>query len=128
MLELALFAPWVFMLFIGAFDWGFYNYALISQQAATRSAALHARTALAEASNSDAACTIVRNEMKSLPNVANLTSCTALPLIVTAAQIPGPDGVPAAKVSVTYRSLSLVPIPGLLDKQFTITRIVTMRI
>jgi Flp pilus assembly protein TadG len=39
MLEAALLLPWVLFLFVGAFDLGFYNYALISTQNAARVAA-----------------------------------------------------------------------------------------
>jgi Flp pilus assembly protein TadG len=128
MLELALVCPWIFLLFIGALDWGFYAYSLISLQAAARSAMLYTQGTSATAADSDTACSIVRNEMKSLPNVNSLTACGSLPLIVAATSVTGPDSAPAARVSVTYRTPSLIPIPGLLQKQLTITRIVMTRI
>jgi len=128
MLELALIGPWIFLLFIGALDWGFYAYGLISMQAAARSAVLYTRTSTTTATQVDVACDIVRKEMKSLPNVNSLTGCDSLPLIVTATRVTGPDSADAARVTVTYRTPSLIPLPGLLAKQFTITRIVTMRI
>jgi Flp pilus assembly protein TadG len=37
--EFSLMAPWILFLFAGAFDWGFYAYALISVQNAARVAA-----------------------------------------------------------------------------------------
>jgi Flp pilus assembly protein TadG len=124
-LELALIGPWVFFLFIGAFDWGFYAYALISLQSAARSAALYTSTSAATISDSATACSLVLAEMVSLPNVG--TVCGVNP-IVTAASVTGPDLAAATQVSVTYTSIALIPIPGLLRKQFTITRTVKMRL
>ncbi len=131
MLELALLGPGIMMLFIGALDWGFYAYGLISLQAATNSAVRFTRTGTALANNATnvaRACDIVLKEMKSLPNVKDLTGCAALPLTVSATQVAGPDSAPAARVDVTYRTISLIPLPGMLAKQFTVTRSVTMRI
>src|SRR5262249_32014873 len=122
MLELAFLSPWILLLFIGVLDWGFYAYSLISLQAALRSAAVNARLSTGNATDADAACTIVRGEMKNLPNVRSLTSCGATPLTVTASLITGPDSSDAAKVTVIYQTPSLIPIPGMLAKQFTITR------
>ena len=128
MLEMALLSPWVLMLFIGALDWGFYAYGLISMQAAARSAALYTRTSLTAAVDTAGACDIVRGEMKNVPNVSGLTGCSGTPLNVTASLVTGPDGANAAQVTVTYQSVSMIPLPGMLTKQFTITRSVTMRI
>lgn len=128
MMELALLSPWVFFLFIGALDWGFYSYALISLQSATRSAALYASTSSTTAIDSDTACNIALAEMKSLPNIGTaVTSCGSNP-VVTSASVTGPDGAAAAQVTVRYQSITMIPIPGLLKKQFTITRVVTMRL
>ena len=53
-------------------------------------------------------------------------------VFVSAVQINGliPSNVPVgnAQVAVTYTTPSLIPIPGLLAKQFTITRVVTMKL
>ena len=131
-LELALISPWFFLLAIGALDWGFYGYALISLQAATRSAVLYtstnSTTAASNGTNQDAVCSIVLGELRSLPNIGtSTTSCSNNP-VVTMTPITGPDGASASQVSVRYQSISLIPIPGLLAKQFTITRIGKMRI
>ena len=123
MLELALMGPWIFFLFIGALDWGIYAYGLISMEAAARSACLYARGNIADTTG---ICNIVLGEMSSLPNVSSLTTCSGV-LTVSATQIVGPDSANAAQVTVTYQSPSLIPIPGLLQKQFTINRTVTMR-
>ena len=128
MLELALLSPWVLLLFIGVLDWGFYSYSLITLEAAVRSATVNARLSTTNAVDSAAACTIVLGEMKSLPNVKTLSSCGGTPLTVTASMVTGPDSSDAAQVSVTYQTPSLITLPGMLGKQFTITRVVTMRI
>jgi len=124
-LEMALLAPWVFFLFIGALDWGFYSYALISLQAAARTAALYTSTNVVTSTDSATACTLVLGEMANVPNAGS--DCSANPL-VTATSVTGLDGQPASQVAVTFQSLAMIPIPGLLAKQFTITRVVRMRI
>ena len=124
-LEMALLAPWIFFLFIGAFDWGFYSYSLITMQAAARTAALYTSSSTANASDATTACTLVLGEMANLPNVG--TDCTSNPT-VSASLVTGIDSANAAQVSVTYQSVSLIPIPGLLAKQFNITRVVRMKI
>lgn len=127
-IELVLISPWIFVLFIGALDWGFYASALISIQAATRSAALYASSSSSLAGNSDVACQMVLNEIRKLPNIGDsTTTCGANP-VVTAQQVTGPDGAAATTVSVQYQSITLIPLPGLLAKQFIVTRSVTMRV
>ena len=64
--EVALMAPWIFFLFVGIFDFGFYSYAAICTQSAARAVALAAaQSATATVSTCDAAL----GEMKMLPNV-----------------------------------------------------------
>ena len=128
MLEMALLSPWIFFLSIGTLDWGFYGYALISLQSATRSAVLYTSTSAATATDLNKACTIVLGELRKLPNIGtSVTGCTSNPL-VTATAITGPDSANAAQVSIRYQSVSLIPIPGILAKQFTITRTAKMRL
>jgi Flp pilus assembly protein TadG len=127
-LELALLSPWVFLLFIGALDWGFYGYSLISLQAATRSAILYTSTSSTTATNSTMACTIVLGELRKLSNIGTSTTTCGTNPVVTATSITGPDSAAAAQISVQYQTPALIPIPGLLAKQFTITRIAKMRI
>jgi Flp pilus assembly protein TadG len=128
MMELVLFAPWIFMLSIGALDWGFYSSALISLQAGVRSAALYTSQGPSTAADSDTACTIVLGEMRKLPNIGSAATCPTTNPAVTATSYTGPDGQPATRVSVSYQSISLIPIPGLLAQQFTITRTLSMRV
>jgi Flp pilus assembly protein TadG len=131
MMELVLIAPWIFLLFIGALDWGFYASALVSLQAAARSAALYTSGGTAVAADQTNACIIVLKEIRKLPNIGtSVTTCDSNP-IVTATSLTGgasPDGSLATQVSITYQSISLIPIPGLLAKQFTVTRTVKMRV
>lgn len=124
MLELAMLSPWIVLLFIGAFDWGFYSYALISVQAAARSAALYTSGGSSTASDTSTACNIVVGELNNLRNVTS--SCTNP--TVSASAVTGPDTQPASQVTVVYTTGSMIPIPGLLAKQFTIRRTVTMRL
>ena len=137
MVEVALLAPWIFFLFIGVLDFGFYSYALICTQNAARSAAL--ANASQGGANSTSACTIVMNEMNSLPNRSLLTSCIVgtcpsttgsvtktQPLAVTACAVAGPDGGQAVHVIVSYFSIPMIPIPGVLTGQLTMTRTVEM--
>jgi Flp pilus assembly protein TadG len=129
MLELALFAPWIFFLFVGALDWGFLASSLISLEAGTRTAALYTSTSATTAADSTTACTLVIKEMYRVPNIGNAVStCGGTPLTVTASFITGPDSAYASKVSVTYRTIRLIPIPGILRNQYDITRTVTMRL
>ena len=131
MVEMALLAPWVFLLFIGALDWGFYAYALICLQDAARSAALYTSSSHGTAADNSTACTIALGELQKLPNIGTSTTvCTTNP-IVTATQITGsdsPDSNDASKVVVTYQTIQLIPLPGLLSNQYTITRVVKMRL
>jgi Flp pilus assembly protein TadG len=127
-MEMALLMPWVFLLFIGALDWGFYAYSLISMQAAIRTAVLYTSTSTATSTSLTGACPLVVAEMQNLPNIGTASNdCSVNPLVTVSAG-PGPDLQPAAQVSVKYQSISLIPIPGLLKKQFTITRTGKMRI
>jgi len=130
MLEMAFYLPWIFFFFIGAVDWGFFAYALVSVENAARVAAEYTSQSSTTAADSSGACTVVINELKNLPNIgSSVTTCGgSSPVSVTASQVTGPDAGTASQVSVTYSSVNLVPIPGLLQKAFTWTRSVTVRL
>jgi len=129
MLEMALMAPWIFFLFAGALDCGYYSYALISMESAARIAALYTSTNTSTATDATTACGYVLQEMSSLPNVgSSMTSCSADPVTVTAELQNGSDGTTASLVSVRYQSVALIPIPGLLSGRYTWTRSVKMRL
>jgi len=154
--EMALLAPWVFFLFVGVFDLGFYAYGIICTQNAARAAATQTASSVGVQSAS-IACTAAWNELRGMPNVAGLTQdCSQLPVVVTqrtlcdrtkvqpstlaASCISGsqcadcgssadPNSHSASsQVSVQYQSIPLVPIPGILTGRLTITRIMEMRI
>ena len=126
--EVALMAPWVFFLFIGLFDFGFYAYSVMTVANAARVAALHTSSDPAAAADSQGACNLALLELDSMLNKTSFgTSCTALPLIVTATSLVGPDGAAASRVTVQYQTVQLIPIPGLAG-QFTFSRSVTMRV
>jgi Flp pilus assembly protein TadG len=134
-LEVALLSPWIFFLFIGALDWGFYSYALISTQSAARVAALYTSSSESTAADAATACSYVLDELRSLPNVgASLNSCSNWPVMVTVQRLDqnsnpqSSDRAPASRVTVRYRTVPLIPIPGLLPGQVTITQTAEMRL
>lgn len=129
MLEVSMMLPLVAFLFMGAFDMGYYAYALISLQDAVRVAALYTSTSAATATDSATACTQVINELKTLPNIgSSVVSCSGTPLTVSAQLVTGAGTTNASLVSVTYQSSYLFSIPGVLADQFTWTRTAKMPI
>jgi Flp pilus assembly protein TadG len=125
-LEMALILPWYIFLFVGAFDWGYYSHALISVQSAVRVAGLYAASQSSVPSVS-AVCPYVRNELKIVANVTDSLTCTASPVVLSVTSVTGADGNPAYKVSLTYTTVQLIAIPGLLTNQATFTRTLQMR-
>ena len=127
MVESCLLFPWFVLLFVGALDAGFDLYALIGVQSAARIAVLYTATSATD-TNSSTACALVLQELNYMPNIyGKVTTCSATPLTVT---LTGPTadqyGYNYSKVSVTYQTVSLIPIPGVLAAQFTITRTAQM--
>lgn len=128
--EIALMAPWIFFLFIGVLDFGFYSYAAIATQNAARIGAMYTSSSSTLAADAAGACTYVLEELRWLPNVRSaVTACTALPVLVTAQLVsPGVDGADASRVAVTYQTIPMVPIPGVVTGRLTLTRVAEMRI
>ncbi len=127
--ELTLLLPWFLFLFVGAIDLGFYGYALTSLQSAARVAALYSSTTSATSTDGATACFYAIEELKSNINMSGVTTCGgASPVAVTATQISTVDGSPAAQVVVTYTTPQLFAFPGVISGQFTISRVVRMRI
>lgn len=135
-MEVALLAPWIFFLFAGVFDFGFYSYALIATQNAARGAVLYTSSQPDSAEDDETACILALGELSALPNTRSLappcpTAASSIsdsfPVAVDAERITGPDGEPSSRVSVTYRTIPLIPIPGLTGRM-TFTRTVEMRI
>lgn len=124
-MEFALFLPYLFFTFVGAFDWGNYSWALMKAEGAARIAALYTSSGSSTASDSGGACTYALGEFADAPNMVGKSNCTG-PLTVTASLVTGPDGNNASQVTVSYQTVPLIGIPGLLPGQMTISRTVTM--
>jgi len=126
---MALLMPWFVFLFVGAFDWGFYAHALISTESAARVAALATSARTGTAADQTLACNYAYRELKIISNVtASSSTCSALPVIVTATSQSDPNGKTYSQVSVTYQTQNLIPIPGALKSQATFSRVVKMRL
>jgi Flp pilus assembly protein TadG len=128
--EFALLFPMIFFLVIGTFDVGYLINALMTVENAARIAALDtsASSGISTSSSiaSAIACGDVLKELAQLPNHGQLpSSCNASPLQVTATATSGPDGNPASKLTVTYQTIQLIPIPG-VPGNLSITRVVEM--
>jgi Flp pilus assembly protein TadG len=126
-IEIAMLSPWIFFLFAGIVDMGFYAYALISTENAARVAVVYTSTSSTVAADSTGACTYALAELNSMSNVRGVSTCNSLPVQVTASQVTGADGQPASSVSVTYQTITMIPIPGLTG-QLTVTRTAQMRL
>lgn len=136
MIEISLLAPWIFLLFAGVFDFGFYAYALVATQNAARVAALYTASDRDAAGDDTTACYYALSELKSLPNAKTLAPpcptspgaiTDAFPVAVNAERIVGVDGELASQVTVTYRTVPLIPLPWMTGR-LTITRTVEIRI
>lgn len=127
--EFSLMMPWFVFLFVGTLDFGFYSHALIATQNAARIGALYTAQCNGTLADQATACRLVRTEMASLPNARDFGGgCASSPLVVTAEQITDADGLPAGRVRVTYQTIPLIPIPGLVPGQVTITRTAEVRV
>ena len=126
--------PWLVLLWIGIFDFGYYAYTSIAVQSATRVAVLETSKKAPASISSQIACDHVKLELDAMPNKGQFNAaCTALPLIVTATQVasvdtpPGaPTPIPASRVTVTYQTVQLFPLPWLMGRM-TMTRQAEMR-
>ena len=131
LIEFCLIFPWYIFLFIGIFDFGFFIYSLMATESAARVAAIYCSASSSAASDATTACGYALDQLRGMPNVgSSLSTCGGSPLTVTSALVSGaasPDGLNAAKVTVTYVTPQLIPIPGVLPGQLTITRTVVMR-
>ena len=128
-IELTFMMPWLLFLFVGVFDVGFYCYALIATQNAARAVAVHNSISKTAASDPDGSgCQIAVFELKTAAYGRTMTSCGALPLQVTSTLMKDSNGNDMANVVVTYQSAVLIPIPGLLPGQQTITRTAQMMV
>lgn len=120
-------APWIFFLFMGTLDFGFYASAIIATENAARVAVMQTSQDTLTQTNNTLACQFALSELNVLPNTRSLNSCGALPVTVTTAAVVDADGFKASQVSVTYQTISMIPIPGVTG-QLTLTRNAQMRL
>jgi hypothetical protein len=125
--EVALLAPWIFFLFVGVLDLGFWCYSMISLENGVRAAGLYAAVHPLPNSPSSADLTSLQTQLQvaacaemfhviNIPaGCANIAVSTPVP--VTNA-FPTPNHV---RFTVTAPMPVMVPIPGLL-KASNITR------
>ncbi|MEQ1885489.1 MAG: TadE family protein [Bryobacteraceae bacterium] len=139
--EAALISMWMLFTFIGVLDVGFYMYAAIATQNAARAAALatSADPTLGSAQYQILACAAAKAELDRVPNyTAFASACDSLPLTVTQvtkAKAACPDydaanpaaGEACSQVTVTYQTIQLFPIPGVLPGKITLSRVASMR-
>lgn len=134
MVEFCFLLPWYVFLFAGVFDFGFYSCSLIATANAARVTAYYcaAKDGACTVANSDTTCVnYVVGQLKYLPNVGSaVTTCSAAPITMTIGYATGscPDANPCVTATVAYVTPQLVPIPGLLPGQLTITKAVTLRL
>lgn len=136
MVEVALLAPWIFFLFIGVLDVGFYCYALMAVGNAARVAALQNSVGLGSANDSAGACLAAARELQSLPNMVGKFTCAgsagavsqATPLFAQATLNSTRSPDLSTIVTITYAAMPMIPIPGVLTGQLTIVRTAEMRI
>jgi Flp pilus assembly protein TadG len=136
-IEVALMAPWIFFLFVGIVDFGFYSYAAICTQNAARAVAL---TGADTVTAGVTPCSAALGELRMLPNVGyNPTlTCGALPVVVTVTTLTNATtpacadcslnaAATSVQASVQYQSVPLFVIPGIMTGRLTMTRIAEMR-
>lgn len=132
MVEVALMSPWLFLLFIGVFDFGFYGYAAITTGNAARVAALYTSSdpgrAQVNATNLQYVSELVALEMDSLPNTRSLSPPLSYPpLGVQMAIETETAGEQVSVVTIQYQTVPMFPLPWLTG-QFEITRVARMRV
>lgn len=143
-IEFSLLVPWYIFLFVGAFDYGFFSYSLIATQTAAREGAMYCSASFSSQctdSASSTQCGYALDQLRMMPNVGGgLTTCGTGTTVTSSAPVAvstttplsaanSPDGQANSSVGVTvvYITPNLIPIPGLLPGQLTITRVVKMR-
>lgn len=129
-IEVTLLVPVILLLFAAVVDVGFYTYAAICTENAARVAAMHASTdrdLAASATLGQVVRADVCAELKALPNVGSTCSNSVVTVSAVSQPFTGADGQPATQVSVTYTTVPLFPLPGLMGR-YTLTRVVQIRI
>jgi len=113
---------------VGVLDLGFYFFAAITTENAARVAAQYGAAGPSTAGDSAGACQYALQEALTLPGLNGSMNCQSLPFVVTLTPATGPDGTAASSASVTYQSIPMIPIPGLLESRLTLTRTVEMKV
>jgi hypothetical protein len=129
--EAAFLLPMLVFTFMGVFDIGFFCWAQVATQNAARAIALYAAGEYAKSitPSSSVACGYALEALRTAPNVGNsLSACSAAPLEVTVSSVNGPYGAQSARATVVYRTITLLPVPGMISGQITISRTAEMRI
>ncbi len=103
LVELALLAPWIFFLFITIVDAGLCTVAYIAVQNAARAGAM-----APWAGPASDPCTVAIQELQSLPSSGSNASCSR-------SRLQESDGTYATQVTVTYRTIPLIPVPLLFS-------------
>jgi hypothetical protein len=148
--EAAFLMPWIAFLFVGVLDFGFYSYAAICTENAARAAAI--RTAKDQYSQLlTLACPAAIGELRGLPNMSPggvpVSTCAANPASITAsvplsvqlttlnntttpkcADCTANAAATSVRAVVTYDTLAMIPIPGVLSGQVRLGRIAEARI
>jgi Flp pilus assembly protein TadG len=129
--EVTLLVPWMVFSFVAAFNFGIFAYSLISTQNAARAAALYASQSLTVAQGGGVvsqACPYVLGELQDAPGVgAGISTCNASPVTLTITpKTPGSGNMNTVVASVTYNTMQLIPLPGLMAGSLAITRTVEM--
>lgn len=125
---MALLAPWMIFLFSAIFDFGMYANALIMTENAARTAALHTSINSDAADDAIMACTVVLQHMKAAANLSGFTPpCDKAPLTVGVTTAVDTDGFQTTRVTVTYQTPQLIPLPYIAGKM-NISRAAEMRV
>lgn len=139
--EVALLSPWIFFLFIGILDFGFYAYTAIATANAARVAAMYTSSRPAASADAAGACHLAVEELRTMPNVGPAVTvpcpscsgntCSSGPVSVqvttnTGANCPDLAG-DCTTVAVSYTGPQMIPIPGLTGR-LNLTRVVTARV
>ena len=125
-LEVAFLLPLLAFCFLGAFNAGSCAFALVCVERAARVAGMYASTSEATAQNPTLACYYALEQLRAAPNVGSgVNSCGIAPVVLATQYLPlGSDGLPAVRVSVSYTTPTLLPIPGVMTGAYTFHRVV----
>lgn len=130
--EVSLLIPWMVFSFVAALNFGVFAYSLISTQSAARSAAMFASQSLSVAQSGSIVaqvCPYALGELGDAPGMRAVTTCAGPPVTVSVTpHTPGSAGINTVTVAVTYNTMELIAIPGLMAGSLAITRSVEMPI